>query len=266
MFATLNQSASDSEILKRQHALIHNTLSKLNSARPHGGFCCRPPGKKRDPTTSDQTVAIRLIQNGLDRLGHAHGTVNGKWGILTERAIKQLLTANGRSAAAATSGPLPWITEAKTALGRNEDRDRNWLLCWLKRDGRSLGDPAKNPWCGDFVETCIRMGLPNEPLLGGLGTNPYWARNWFLFGQKTRPVVGAVLVFARGSGGHVGFAMGQDDTHFYLLGGNRSDAATVARVAKARLLGARWPRTFPLRPEPLPPMASGETLTTTNEI
>ena len=56
---------------------------------------------------------------------------------------------------------------------------------WLKRDGRSLGDPGKNPWCGDFVETCIRMGLPDEPLLGALGTNPYWARNWLLFGERT---------------------------------------------------------------------------------
>ena len=61
---------------------------------------------------------------------------------------------------------MPWITEAKTALGRNEARDRSWLMDWLKRDGRSLGDPAKNPWCDDFVETCIRMTLPNEPLLG----------------------------------------------------------------------------------------------------
>ena len=43
---------------------------------------------------------------------------------------------------------------------------------WLKRDGRSLGDPSKHPWCSDFVETCIRMGLPDEPLLGALGTNP----------------------------------------------------------------------------------------------
>ena len=30
---------------------------------------------------------------------------------------------------------------------------------WLKRDDRSLGDPGKNPWCGDLVETSIRMGL-----------------------------------------------------------------------------------------------------------
>jgi hypothetical protein len=39
---------------------------------------------------------------------------------------------------------------------------------WLKRGGRSLGDPSKNPWCGDFVETCIRIGLPDEQLFGAL--------------------------------------------------------------------------------------------------
>jgi uncharacterized protein (TIGR02594 family) len=137
---------------------------------------------------------------------------------------------------------------------------------WLKRDGRSLGDPGKNPWCGDFIETCIRMGLPDEPLLGALGTNPYWARNWLLFGQDTKPTTGAVLVFERGSGGHVGFAVGQDDTHFYVLGGNQSDAVTIARIAKSRLLGARWPVTYPPRTQRLPTMKPGEFLTTTNEI
>lgn len=137
--------------------------------------------------STDQTDAIRLIQSALDKLGHSPGAIDGKWGVRTARALKQLLSANGRSAALAPPGPLPWITEAKTALGRNEARDRNWLMAWLKRDGRSLGDPSKNPWCGDFVETCIRMALPDEPLLGALGTNPYWARNWLLFGQRCSP-------------------------------------------------------------------------------
>ena len=137
---------------------------------------------------------------------------------------------------------------------------------WLKRDGRSLGDPSKNPWCGDFVETCIRIGLPDEPLLGALGTNPYWARNWLMFGREVKPITGAVLIFSRGPGGHVGFALGQDDTHFYVLGGNQSDAVTIARVAKSRLLGARWPATFPPRPQRLPTMKPGEFLSTTNEI
>jgi uncharacterized protein (TIGR02594 family) len=216
--------------------------------------------------TTDPTDAIRLIQSGLDKLGHSPGTIDGRWGVRTARALRQLIAANGRAASVAPQGPLPWITEAKSALGRNEARDRNWLMDWLKRDGRSLGDPSKNPWCGDFVETCIRMALPDEPLLGALGTNPYWARNWLLFGLLVQPITGSVLVFERGSGGHVGFAVGQDDTHFYVIGGNQSDAVTVARIAKSRLLGARWPTTVPLRQQRLPTMQSGAFLTTTNEI
>lgn len=128
-------------------------------------------------------------------------------------------------------------------------------MYWLKRDGRSLGDPSKNPWCGDFVETCIRMALPDEPLLGALGTNPYLgAQLAAVRGQETKPVTGAVLIFERGSGGHVGFAVGQDETHFYVLGGNQSDAVTIARIAKSRLLSARWPATYPPRPQRLPTM------------
>ena len=161
---------------------------------------------------------------------------------------------------------LPWITEAKSALGKHEARDRNWLMAWLKQDGRSLGDPGKNPWCGDFVETCIRIALPAEPLLGALGANPYWARNWLLFGQATNPTLGAVLIFERGSGGHVGFAVGKDGTHFYVLGGNQSDAVTIARIAKSRLLGARWPTTVPVRPTCLPTMKPGGFLATDNEL
>ena len=110
--------------------------------------------------TTDQIDAIRLIQSGLDKLGHSPGTIDGQWGVRTARALRQLVAANGRPTSVSPQGPLPWITEAKMALGRNEARDRSWLIDWLKRDGRSLGDPAKNPWCGDFVETCIRMGLP----------------------------------------------------------------------------------------------------------
>lgn len=216
--------------------------------------------------TTDSTDAIRLIQSGLDKLGHTPGTIDGRWGVRTARALRLLIAANGKAASISPQGLLPWITEAKTALGRNEARDRSWLMDWLKRDGRSLGDPGKNPWCGDFVETSIRMGLPEEPLLGALGANPYWARNWLLFGRETKPVTGAVLIFERGSGGHVGFAVGQDDTHFFVLGGNQSDAVTIARVAKSRLLGARWPATSAPRALRLPTMKPGEFLATANEI
>jgi uncharacterized protein (TIGR02594 family) len=210
--------------------------------------------------------SLRLIQNGLEQLGHSLGAIDGLRGLRTARALKSLLSANGRAAAVAPPGPMPWIAEAKSTLGRHEARDRSWLMDWLKRDGRSLGDPSKNPWCGDFVETCIRVALPDEPLLGALGANPYWARNWLLFGQTVQPITGAVLVFERGSGGHVGFAIGQDNTHFYVLGGNQSDAVTIARITKSRLLGARWPATLPPRLQRLPTMKPGEFLTTNNEV
>ena len=41
---------------------------------------------------------------------------------------------------------------------------------------------------------------------------------------------------------------------------------TVARVAKSRLLGARWPLTYPPRLQRLPTIRPGKFLTTTNEI
>jgi hypothetical protein len=70
-------------------------------------------------------------------------------------------------------------------------------------------------------------------------------------------------VFERGSGGHVGFAVGQDGTALHVLGGNQSNAVTVARIAKTRLLGARWPATF-ARPSALhlPRMTVGGALST----
>lgn len=158
---------------------------------------------------------------------------------------------------------LPWMAEGKRILGRHETRDNGFLRRWLRSDGKTLGDPAKLPWCGDFVETCIKIGLPGEPFPGAVGENPYWARNWLGFGKACKPVYGAVLVFERGpSSGHVGFAMGQDDTAFHVLGGNQSNAVTVARIAKSRLLGARWPATFTPVSTTLPAMTRDGKLST----
>ena len=59
--------------------------------------------------TTDQTDAIRLIQSGLDRLGHTPGAIDGQWGVETARALRHLIAANGRAASEAPQGPLPWI-------------------------------------------------------------------------------------------------------------------------------------------------------------
>ena len=61
----------------------------------------------------DSNDAIRLIQRGLDKLGHSPGTIDGRLGVRTARALRQLIAANGRPSALSPQGPLPWITEAK---------------------------------------------------------------------------------------------------------------------------------------------------------
>lgn len=205
-----------------------------------------------------------LIQEGLASLGYDPGPVDGLPGPRTFAAVDAYRAAQGAPNARAPAADLPWMAEGKRLLGRHETRDNGFLSKWLKSDGKTLGDPAKLPWCGDFVETCIRLALPAEPFPGALGQNAYWARNWALLGQATAPTYGAVLVFSRDGGGHVGFCMGDDSSYFHVLGGNQSNAVTVARIAKSRLLAARWPATHPTRPINLPRLTGGAI--TTNEV
>ncbi|MFE3838868.1 NlpC/P60 family protein [Pseudogemmobacter sonorensis] len=201
-------------------------------------------------------MSNRTIQTGLRDLGYSPGAIDGLFGPQTQTAAEAWIAAAGKPAAAVPSGDLPWMTEARRVLGRHEVRDNGWLRSWLKSDGRTLGDPAKLPWCGDFVETCIRLALPTEPFPGALGQNPYWARNWLELGERTAVTYGAVLVFERGSGGHVGFAVGADAACYHVLGGNQSNAVTIARMERKRLLGARWPKSFAARPISLPTLSA----------
>jgi hypothetical protein len=53
---------------------------------------------------------------------------------------------------------------------------------------------------------------------------------------------GAVLVFEREGGGHVGFYVGEDSTHYHVLGGNQGDAVSIVRIARSRSIARRWPR------------------------
>lgn len=140
-----------------------------------------------------------------------------------------------------------WIDEARRYYGLHERKDAKAL-------DKALGlDASEIAWCGAFVGMVIAATLPNEPL----PSNPLGSRNWLKFGRSILgPQIGAVAVFWRGSKdgwqGHVGFVVGHDKTHLHILGGNQSDAVTVSRIAKDRLLGYREPLTAaPLPTAPL---------------
>lgn len=162
---------------------------------------------------------------------------------------------------------LPWIVEGKKVFGLHEINDNKVLKEWLVSDRRTLGDSKALPWCGDYVETAIKKSLPKETFHVKLNENPYWARNWLLFGVDCNPpTYGAIIVFSRGNGGHVGFVVGEDNTDYYVLGGNQSNAVTITRISKSRYLGSRWPSTFKNPNIPLPKMSSTNIPRTTNEF
>lgn len=209
-------------------------------------------------------TTVQDVQRRLIALGFNPGTPDNIRGRRTIAAIKAFqvanhLTADGiagpQTIRALFGGALqspadspdatPWLDIAERKKGLHEKRDNAALRAFLKSDGGTVGDPAQVAWCGDFVETCIALALPDEPL----PNNPYGAINWMGFGKPVSPRMGAILVFWRGSAGawtgHVGFYVGEDETHYHVLGGNQADAVNVSRIAKARLRkdGSRWPLT-----------------------
>lgn len=210
---------------------------------------------------------IEWVQTKLVAHGFNPGIIDGIWGrntlnatvafqkarnlpaegVLNEATVSALRVETDGSAPGYEApnqdiyDKLPWMTLALRKKGLHEGRDNRDLRKWLKSDGKTLGDPAKQPWCGDFVETCIALTLPSAVL----PNNPYGARNWLKFGHTVNPCFGAVMVFWRGSRsgwkGHVGFYYAQDSTAYHILGGNQSNSVSVTRVRKKRFLGARLP-------------------------
>jgi uncharacterized protein (TIGR02594 family) len=144
-------------------------------------------------------------------------------------------------------GLLPWYDEALRLKGLREaagGADNPLILRWAKELALAYAHDS-TAWCGLFVAHCMAAALPEEPL----PLNPLGARRWLNFGTAVEPALGAVLVFWRGARagwqGHVGFYAGEDTRAYHVLGGNQSDSVSIARLAKERLLGARWPKTAP---------------------
>jgi uncharacterized protein (TIGR02594 family) len=95
------------------------------------------------------------------------------------------------------------------------------------------------PWCGLFAAIVCYRRLKN---IDEVVASPLWARNWSKYGYKSpQPSLGDVLVFSRGSGGHVGFYVAEDATAYHVIGGNQSNKVCIVRIAKSRLLAARRP-------------------------
>lgn len=214
-------------------------------------------------------MSVKRIQQALASLGFDPGPIDGIMGRRTTSAIKafqtqQGLTADGlvgpntREKLFAGDQPtaptessfeiptsIPWLSAAFSLMGTREvpgKGSNEAIMGWAEDLELHSYNDDDIPWCGLFVAHCVSSQLADEVL----PANPLGARKWQSFGVETQPRLGAVLVFWRGSKngwkGHVGFYWAEDDEAYHVLGGNQSNEVSVTRIAKQRLLSARWPK------------------------
>ncbi|MEP3846223.1 MAG: TIGR02594 family protein [Paracoccaceae bacterium] len=215
-------------------------------------------------------MSVLDVQSALQEKGFDPGPIDGAMGPKTRAAIKAFQGANGlvvdgivgpntraklfgesaRKATPDTSIPtdMPWLSEASRLIGVRENTapgQSNAIIDnWA--DALDIGFASDEvPWCGLFVGHCMSTGVPDEALPG----NPLGARQWINYGRMVKPQLGSILVFWRTSPsswkGHVGFYWAEDETHYHCLGGNQTNAVNIKRMAKSRLIEARWPNSLP---------------------
>jgi uncharacterized protein (TIGR02594 family) len=150
-----------------------------------------------------------------------------------------------------------WLAAARAQLGVRETpgpKSTPKILEMAKKVGRALGIAYADdsvPWCGVLAAYAVASaGLTPPPIA-------VRAKAWATWGEPVKPMLGAVLVFERQGGGHVGFYVGEDATAYHVLGGNQSDAVTIARIAKDRCVAVRWPSGYP-QTKPVLLTASGK--------
>lgn len=144
---------------------------------------------------------------------------------------------------------FPWVKEAWRHLGAHErpglESDPQ-IKQWADAFELTGFNEDVAPYCSLYIRYCFYKALPDEPL----PNHPLWSWGWLRFGVICEPQLGCVLVFYRGDIakqiGHVAFYLSEEADDFIVLGANQSDAVSVKRMPKARMLASRWPRTWPL--------------------
>lgn len=140
------------------------------------------------------------------------------------------------------------IEEAIKYMGIQEilGKDHNPIIMqWAEELGlRKTYTSDEIPWCGLYVAIVCKRA--NKEVV----KDPLWARNWLKFGTKQAvAMLGDILVFSRGTGGHVGFYVGEDNECYHVLGGNQSNKVGVTRILKTRCIGIRRPKWKIAQPE-----------------
>lgn len=133
-----------------------------------------------------------------------------------------------------------WMAEAWRELGQSElpGSAHNPRIVAMFDELGHLDQGDETAWCAAFVGACLERA-------GVSSTRSLRARSYLGWGVSTdNPAAGAIVVLERGSDsalGHVGFLVGMTDDAVIVLGGNQSNAVTVAIFNRDLVLGFRVP-------------------------
>ena len=157
-----------------------------------------------------------------------------------------------------------WLIAARAKLGTREApgaANSPTIMAWAKQLGTKVLGIAYNadgvPWCGVFVAIVMQEAGIIPPNIA------VRAKAWATWGSPLTAAElapGAVLVFERPGGGHVGLYVGENATAYRVLGGNQGDAVTLTWIAKNRCIARRWPIGRPLTGRPAQLASNGEPL------
>lgn len=116
------------------------------------------------------------------------------------------------------------------------EKDNPTLLAWANEVGEKGFKHDSTAWCGLAMAVCAkRAGWAYKPK-----GNALWARNWASWGNPAKvAMLGDILVFPRGQGGHVAIYVGEDLDYYHILGGNQDNVMSIKRRAKKPLLAIR---------------------------
>lgn len=115
------------------------------------------------------------------------------------------------------------------------------IVNWAKETNNRSDDWYNNdsiPWCSLYaIVVAQRAGKDSTNV-------DLSALSWKKFGKVidiSEAALGDVLIFSRKGGGHVGFYVGEDNSFFYVLGGNQSNKVNIAKISKNRCVAVRRP-------------------------
>ena len=149
---------------------------------------------------------------------------------------------------------------ARLHIGLKEipgDQNHPDILAMYARVGHGWVEHDEVAWCAAFVGSCLEQA-------GERSTRSLTARSYLDWGvpvELSDAREGDIVVLSRGTSswqGHVGFYVDSKGRDIEVLGGNQSNAVSIASYARDRLLGIR--RAGEIAPSVILPLSKVQTL------